>query len=793
MLTDMEKQSASCSLCALSLPSYPILDGENTFCCAGCHAVFTILLTKNLLHNYQETTLFQQAIKSGLISNPALLDQIRQKQIAIPEQEREKLHLEVSEMWCPACAEIIKLILLQEKGVLNCVVDYATDLASVEFSPRYIAKERIYSLIGSLGYKASALNHAKSTVSRDLYLRFAVAAFCSLNIMMFAYPLYASFFDLDDQGYGQLFAWISLLTAIPVVTYSAWPIFQRFISALRIGLYGMETLVVIGVSTSFGLSIFELYKGGTRVYFDSMVVIITLVLLGKIFETKAKYQAKSALIHLVHSIPRRGRKRFLDGSQKFVPIKEIIPGDIVTAFSGEKIVLDGMIIEGQGSCDESLMTGEAMPIHKKIGSMVLGGAFLQSGSLAYRVTGSAEESVLSRIIEMVQQEIGHKSLYVRAADRIVRWFVPSILLLAFVTGVFCWLFGIHDGTNSIVETAFIRAISVLLISCPCAIGIAAPLAEAHLMNQLARLGVIVRNRGCLADLGREAVFVFDKTGTVTAGKFSVLQGLSNLTHAQRALLKGLAAHSTHPVACAIVKAIEEEVTSFSYVEEIIGKGLRAGFHDSILRVGSADFMREQGVIIPDSLNIKGTKVFFAQDQHCLTVLEMGDEIRPEVKVMLKELGLVKKILLSGDSADAVAAVAKECGFDSWQAGFNPLQKREFIETLREQGNNVCMVGDGINDAPALAAATIGISVVVATDISIQVSDLLLTTDSLKVLPAMRKLALKGHQIIKQNLFWAFFYNVIGLGLAAYGILSPLFAASAMVASSLMVLFNARRI
>lgn len=786
----------TCALCETSLSLHPIREGENAFCCTGCHAVFNILSAKSQLENYQEHPLFHQAVRAGLISNPLLLEKIRRNRAEVPEEEIEKLHLEVEDMWCPACAEVIRLVLLQEKGVRNCVVDYATDLASIEFSPRFISKERIYTLIKAFGYHPVALDSSKNKVGSDLYFRFAVAAFCTANIMMFAYPIYASYFDFDADHFGSLFAWISCGAALPVVGYSGWPILRRFTTSLQVGLFGMETLVVISVATAFGLSIYDLWHGGTRVYFDSLSVIITFVLLGKIIETKAKFSAKDSLWRLARAIPKRARKLLPDGSASFLPIKEIHPGDTVVALCGEKIALDGEVVSGEGACDESLMTGESLPVSKRVGSLVLGGSILKNGRIAFRVSTAQSDTALQRIIDMVQHDIGHKSVYIRAADSIVRWFVPGVISIAIVAGGLSWLFGIADPGQSAAATAIIRAISVLLISCPCAIGIAAPLAESHLLNGLAKMGAIVRNRGCLSVLGKETVFVFDKTGTITEGRFTVVDGLHTLSLQQLSDLKGLASQSIHPISVAIAEAIEAPATSLDRVEEFSGQGLKGKTQYDHFHLGSAEFLLQNGIeVIPrteDSSEIYST-VYFAVNHRLLATLILGDRIREGAKETIEALHPIKTILISGDSSSPVAAVARACGFKEWHASCNPLQKRERIEQLRRQGDIVCMVGDGINDAPALTAANVGISVVSATEISIQVSDLLLTTDKLQVIHPIRSLAKKGHTIVQQNLFWAFFYNVIGIGLAAAGVLSPLFAAFAMVVSSLTVLFNSKRV
>ena len=339
--------------------------------------------------------------------------------------------------------------------------------------------------------------------------------------------------------------------------------------------------------------------------------------------------------------------------------------------------------------------------------------------------------------------------------------------------------------------------AVLLISCPCAIGIAAPTAESHLLNGLAALGAIVRNRGCLPYLGKETVIVFDKTGTATEGRYIVRSGLEVLDESHRMALYSMASLSMHPTACAVARSLAgEQKIAVDRLEEVVGYGLKATINECCYFLGSLRFLQQRGVEVIPCIESEGQEafslVYFAKDKKVLTRLSLGDKIRPELKEVLTKLKPARLLLLSGDSEEAVSFVAKKCGFDAWKSGCTPLEKRDFIEALRKEGI-VCMLGDGINDAPALTAAHLGISVVTATDMSIQVSDVLLSTENLNVLTKIRLLARKGHLIIQQNLFWAFFYNVIGIFLAAFGILSPIFAAFAMSISSLTVLFNARRL
>ncbi|MGA8164857.1 MAG: cation-translocating P-type ATPase [Waddliaceae bacterium] len=792
MVKDTTKNCSLCTLCANRVGNNPISDGNQVFCCIGCHAVFQILSSRDEKDNFRDHALFKQALQSGLISNPALLQQIQQSQAKLPENEYEKLYFEVQDLWCPSCAEIIRLMVQKEKGVRRCVVDYTTDLAFVDYAPRYLSKEAIFAKIKKIGYKASALEDSEQKgVNFSLYLRFIIAAFFSLNIMMFSYPIYSSYFHSDDCGSSRLFAWISFFASLPVIGYSGWPIIRRCWNSLKAGVLGMEILIVMGVLAAFGLSFRELLRGGNHVYFDSMTVIITFVLLGKMMESKAKFSAKECLFRLARATPKRGRKRFANGTERFVPLKEIKKEDVVVVFSGEKIVLDGIVLEGSGSCDESVMTGEVIPVQKKTGDGVLAGTVLNRGWLAYRAAATEKSTGLHQIIEAIEGDLDHKTVYSRAVDPVIRRFVPLVFVIALGTLIGCWLQG------SSLEHGMIRAISVLFISCPCAVGIAAPLAESQLLRKLANVGAIVRNRGCLSHLGRETVCVFDKTGTITEGHFQLIGGVEALTRHEKKILKGLASQSNHPVSCAISQAIEEDAVKLSTVEEVVGHGMRGDDSRALYCLGSEKFMRQMG--IPVMQQHKGSSssiascVYFSRNDRVLTMLSLGDRVREGAVEMLKSLRAAETVLLSGDQEFPVKAVSKACGMTTCHWECHPLEKRQHIERFREKGDIVCMMGDGMNDAPALTGAHVGISVVSATDISIQVSDIMLTTDRLDVIPKIRALAKKGRKIVHQNLFWAFFYNVIGIGLAAAGYLHPLFSASAMVASSCIVLLNAKRV
>jgi heavy metal translocating P-type ATPase len=774
------------SLCLLCDTPVPI--GGQEFCCHGCHTVYNILSARQMLDRFQSSSVFQQAVKTGLISNPELLERIRKCQIELSKEESEKIYFEVSDMWCPSCAEIIRLVLSQNKGIKNCIVDYATDMAVVDFAPKYISKEKILNEVNALGYKAYFLDDVSAKKnSLDLYIRFGVAAFFASNAMMFSYPLYATYFDKHAETDGHLFALLTGLASIPVVTYCMKPIYTRFFNSLRFGLVGMEALVV-GVFSAFFLSVYQLLQGSNHVYFDSMTVIVAFILLGKLIESKAKFSSKDSLIKLAKSLPKRARRAETANSpSEFVPIKEIKMDEILSVYTGEKIALDGIVVDGQGSCDESLMTGESIPVFKKNGSKLIGGSILKEGIINYRVTQVAGDTTLDKIVHLVEEDISHKTLYERAADKIVYWFTPLIIFIALLTAFVGWFIG--------DDQAWINAVSVLLIACPCALGIAAPLAEAKMLQELTTKGAIVRNRGVLAILPKITQFVFDKTGTITHGQFILISGVDSLSEQQKKILKGLSQKSIHSISRAIFNSLDVEIEILDSIEELPGKGMRGVYKGKKIFLGSSHFLQEEGLKInleEEPSDEVHSKVYFSFGEDKVYTLILGDKIREEVSSLIPNLAQ-KTLLLSGDSKITVETIAKKAGFKEFIYSSSPFKKREIVEGLRQKGEIVCMIGDGINDAPALTAAQIGISVLSASDISIQVSDILLTTENLKILPEIQKIARKGQQIIKQNLFWAFFYNVCGILLAVCGLLTPIFAAFAMVVSSLIVLFNSKRL
>lgn len=729
---------------------------ERAFCCAGCRTVWHLLSARGGLEGYREHPVFKQAVASGLISN----SELRAEKKA---EETKRLVLEVREMWCPSCAEVIEMLLVREAGVYDCKVDYATDLASVEYDPKRIGKEALFNFIEGLGYRPLAIEEALSRKGdKKSALRFFVAAFSALNVMMLSYPIYASYFDFEPEGLASILAWLSFGFSLPVMTYCLYPLLRRFWMSLKTAMWGMETLVVIGVFSSFTLSTYNLIRGSTEVYFDTLTVIVAFVLWGKLIESKAKLTSKEAFYHLARSLPQRVRR-----DKRFVSLKEVKVGDVIECLAGERIPLDGAVVKGEALVNEAALTGESVPVIKKEGDLIEAGGIIETGRLEIAVSGS--ESVLNRIVEACKVNLEHKSQYIRTLDPIVRVFVPVILFLA------C---GVYLFTGS-----FVNVLSVLLISCPCAIGIAAPLVEFKMIRELALSGAILRNRGALFKLPEASVWAFDKTGTITEGDFEV-EGLSLLPEGDLQALKSLASLSLHPVAYAIASKITGEALPLTSVLEFQGEGIQAKLNGERLYLGSGDFMRRHNVAIDGD-----AKSWFSI-QNRLYSFKLYDRMKEGAFKSLSSFP--RKALLSGDSYPAALEAAQKAGIHEVYAPLKPLAKQNILKEFQDKGEIIVFVGDGLNDAPALSQADIGIAVKSSLGLAQAASDIILTTSSLDVLQTLAEIAHNGKKRIHQNLFWAFFYNLIGLGLALFGWLTPIFAAIAMTLSSLMVILNSLR-
>jgi heavy metal translocating P-type ATPase len=727
--------------------------------------------------SFRETALFQQSLRLGLISKPS------EEPAPIPEgaETREAVY-HIRGMWCTSCGWLIEHALTRTRGIRSAEVMFACDLLKVRYCPQYLPPDRIVEKLDSLGYRAAEYTGpatAGDAERKDLLLRTGIAAFLSMNAMMFSLVVYASYFEAIT-GFGRSIPFVLMAIATPSVFYCAAPILRIAWIGARMRILRMESLLAMGILTAYFYSVALAFSGSTHVYFDTACAIVTLVLTGKMIERGAKDKTARAITLLYRLMPNKVRL-LVNGAERFTSLDALRPGGVFLVKSGERIPADGVVVDGRSHADESVLTGESVPRAKGPGDGVVCGSVNTGGVLEIRATHVGEDSTLARIVRTVEQAAASRTQVERSVDRVARVFVPVVLLLALLTFA-----GWSWRTGSAGE-ALIHAIAVLVIACPCALGIATPLALTAAVAGASRLGVLVSDTRVLETIRKLDTVVLDKTGTATTGDFTLLEVFGDTSRMSE--LAAVEACSEHPLGAAVVARY--------------GGGLRASdvtIHAGMGISGAVDCTRyfigkRQLVGGEFPCASSGTVVYFGWDGEARGAMVFGDRVRPESAELcrnLRERG-VRTLLLSGDSSEATSAVAAAIGADEWRAEATPDSKVEAIRALQQSGQVVAMVGDGVNDAPSLAQADLGVALGSGAAIAMQAAPLVLMGASLAGVTETLDLAKRTFRVVRQNLFWAFAYNVVGMALAVTGVLNPILAAAAMVLSSLSVIGNSRRL
>jgi P-type Cu+ transporter len=717
-------------------------------------------------------------------------------------------NLPVEGMTCAACVTRVEKNLKKITGVTNATVNLATESVRIDFDVNTISIESIAEQLHESGYdliiKKEPDNVAKRLLDREIDIRrdFFISLICTLPVFSLSMGLMLSpvseIFPISMNMLNFIFCFLSLLVLII-------PGRRFFVPAWKLAMHGasdMNTLISLGTSIAWLYSTYELIFGehsghSQHLYFDSTTTIITLVLLGKMLETKAKRKAGNALQSLLNIQSTKALKKTIEGSFIECNASDIVIGDILMIRPGESFPVDGMIISGDTSCDESMLTGESHPIIKKIGDSVIGGVINIDSSIEIQATAIGSDTVLSKIAAIVKEAQGSKAAIQSLADKISSVFVPLVLITSFITFIIYFAFLHASFNDSILPT-----IAILLIACPCALGLATPTAITVAIGTGAKQGIIIRNADALEKAGNIDIVAFDKTGTLTIGKPHLQSILIVNPDYNRDILISYASaieqHSLHPFAQAIVKECQEIMHADS-VQEIPGKGMIGIIQGHRIHIGNLSWLSDQGISFAEiqnqDLKQEHSILGISIDTKPAGLFIFADEIRDEsidIITKLHQSGICT-IMLSGDHPDTAKAIAKKIGILEVIAGILPHQKLEKIDEFQKQGHRIAMVGDGINDAPALAKAHLGIAMGSGTDIAMNTADItVMNTDLYAVIKAIR-LSKNTMRIIKQNFFWAFIFNIIGIPLAASGNLSPTFAAAAMACSSVSVISNSLRL
>ncbi len=809
----MSAQTGSCFHCSLHLTpeqDFSARVGGQTrhFCCFGCQSVCEAIYAAGMQGFYKRTP------EGMLLEPPPMppedvgvydLDEVQAEFVQEHGQQRE-VHLLVEGIHCAACVWLIENSLSKLPGILSARVNLSAKRLLLRWDNSQIKLSEIIRRLGTIGYSATpfdpeAAENILKRQTRDLLFRITFAGFTMMNLLWVSIALYSG---ADEGEFRSLFHWVGFALATPTLFYSGWPFLKGAWTGLRTMHLGMDLPIALGATVTWAYSTWVTVANlpDQHVYFDTVVNFIFIILVGRHLEGVSKRHAVAATQRLLDLQPRVALV-LQDGEEKTVPIRRVQPGNTVIVKPGANIPVDGVVLQGESQVDEAMLSGESRPVAKRPGDKVSAGTVNAQGALTIDVTGTLNNTALGKIIRLVEEAQASKAPIQCMADRIVPWFVLATLSLATLT-FFLWV-------RSDFEVALMAATSVLIITCPCAFGLATPMAIAVATGQGAKHGILIKNSTVLETLSHVQHFVFDKTGTLTEGKMRITQIIpdEDMDEAQLLLLTAAAERlSEHSIAQAIIATAKQKDLSPKEIEVTqfvtkSGLGIRAQVQQHAMIIGTLRWLQMQDIQLSEAL-LEQTQaleqqgisvVHVAIDGMHRGLIGMADQLRPDAKQLIASLRArnIQLTLLSGDRHTVAEAVAQQLGGMQVIAEVLPEDKDQVIAKLQQQGKLVAMVGDGINDAPALIRADVGFAIGSGTDVSMESADIVLMGDDLEKIHLAVSLSQRTLRTIRQNIIISFTYNIIMVPLAMSAMITPLIAAISMPISSLLVIGNAARI
>ncbi|MDR1285599.1 MAG: cadmium-translocating P-type ATPase [Campylobacteraceae bacterium] len=786
-----------CDHCGLEYDEKILIKDETfspskNFCCKGCQGIFHILKDEGLEGFYD---------KKGFISlkppKPANDDLQRfdmqgfQKKYIREKDGLCEVSLIIADIHCAACIWLNEKILHKTEGVIEANISQVNNKAKIVWDPEVISLSKIIETIRSIGYNAypydSRLQESQANAARrEYYSRLAFGIFAVMNIMWIAIVQYYGYFFGIEQNVKNILTFAEFLIATPTLFFTGSAFFKGAYYGLKNGFATMDLLIASGSSLAYVYSIYVMLSGIGEPYFDSVTMIITFVFAGKFLEVLMRKKAVDTLDSISGVLPsevlviKKGKKEYINADGVKI-------GDFIELKPSEKVVIDGICENGEGSFDESSISGESIPVLKIKGDKITSGTICLDSVITYKASLTAKDSTVSKIATLLENALVKKPRIEQLANQISKKFSSTILFIAFAT-LLCWWYG----TN--FNQALIVAISVIVIACPCALGLATPVSTLVGLGVGAKRGVLFKETVFLESLAKCDVLALDKTGTITIGKPEVIK-VENYEKYDASLLFSLTKSSLHPVSIGIAKYLQKDILekmTLENIKAIEAKGVTATYKNTRIIGGNAKLMSDFGFTCKDE---GGTNFWFVVGDKIAARFILEDTPRDDAKEAIKKIKNmgVDVVMLTGDNGNAASKIAKAVGIDKFYHSLLPQDKADFIENLRKQGKKVVMAGDGINDTIALAKSDIAISLGSGTDIAVNVSDIVLMSDSLKALSTAFEVSKRTYKSVKQNIAFSILYNATTIPLAISGFVMPLIAAISMSFSSLIVVANALRI